>query len=175
MLRMVTQPVIIHKEAPFNTIESKGLFSLLIDRRFLKGLLWRHQKMCKDDDALHPWESYDTQHTVEFSLSNFFPYSNRALNVCLLFPTVPCAPANPQAMHSCSSNVIVFNWESTNNTFYYVATAEDNVGEVTECRTTDNMCYFTNTGCGQFYKYNVYAVSHCNSEVSQPKFVRTCE
>lgn len=88
---------------------------------------------------------------------------------------MPCAPANPQTMHSCSSNVIVFNWESTNNTFYYVATAEDNTGKVTECRTTDNMCYFTNTGCGQLYKYKVYAVSHCNSEVSHPEFVRTCE
>ncbi|XP_056912041.1 fibronectin type III domain-containing protein 7-like [Takifugu flavidus] len=94
-------------------------------------------------------------------------------NTSALFETMPCAPANPQATHSCSSNVIVFSWESTNNTFYYVATAEDNIGKVTECRTTDNMCYFTNTGCGQLYKYNVYAVSHCNSEVSQPEFVRT--
>lgn len=71
--------------------------------------------------------------------------------------------------------MIIFNWQPTNNTFYYVATAEDSTGKVTECRTPDNMCYFTNTGCGQFYKYNVYAVSHCNSELSQSEFVRTCE
>lgn len=88
---------------------------------------------------------------------------------------VPCAPANPQTIHDCSSNVIVFNWQPTNNTFYYVATSEDNNGKVTECRTADNSCYFTNTGCGQFYKYNVYSVSTCNSELSQTEFVRTCE
>lgn len=88
---------------------------------------------------------------------------------------MPCAPANPQTIHDCSSNVIVFNWQPTNNTFYYVATSEDNNGKVTECRTADNTCYFTNTGCGQFYKYNVFAVSTCNSELSQAEFVRTCE
>lgn len=42
--------------------------------------------MCKDDNALNPRESYDTQHTVEYSPSNFFSYSNHAWNVCLLFP-----------------------------------------------------------------------------------------
>ncbi|XP_075875918.1 fibronectin type III domain-containing protein 7-like [Nelusetta ayraudi] len=94
-------------------------------------------------------------------------------NTSALFETVPCAPANPQTIHDCSSNVIVFNWQPTNNTFYYVATSEDNNGKVTECRTADNSCYFTNTGCGQFYKYNVYAVSTCNSELSQTEFVRT--
>lgn len=101
-------------------------------------------------------------------------YIHTFLTFCLL-PTVPCAPANPRTIHDCSSNVIVFSWQPTNNTFYYVATAEDITGKVKECRTADNSCYFTNTGCGQFYKYNVYAVSHCKSEVSQPEFVRTCE
>ncbi|XP_008280490.1 mucin-19 [Stegastes partitus] len=95
-------------------------------------------------------------------------------NTSSLFETVPCAPANPQTIHTCSSNVIVFSWQPTNNTLYYVATAVDKTGKVTECRTPDNTCYFTNTGCGQFYTYNVYAVSsECNSEVSQPEFVRT--
>ncbi|KAM3604918.1 uncharacterized protein V6R79_017981 [Siganus canaliculatus] len=95
-------------------------------------------------------------------------------NASTLFETVPCAPANPHTIHECSSNVIVFSWQPTNNTLYYVATAEDNTGKITECRTPDNTCYFTNTGCGQFYKYSVYAVSSgCNSEASQPEFVRT--
>lgn len=72
--------------------------------------------------------------------------------------------------------MIVFSWQPTNNTNYYVATAVDNIGTVTECRTLDNMCYFTDTSCGQFYTYRVYAVtSECNSQVSQPEFVRTCE
>ncbi|XP_018532382.1 mucin-4 isoform X2 [Lates calcarifer] len=91
-----------------------------------------------------------------------------------LFETVPCAPANLHTLHDCSSNVIVFSWQHTNNTFYYVATAVDNTGKATQCRTVDNSCYFTNTGCGQFYTYNVYAVSsECNSEISQSEFVRT--
>ncbi|XP_033507400.2 uncharacterized protein LOC117272533 [Epinephelus lanceolatus] len=95
-------------------------------------------------------------------------------NATSLFETVPCAPANPHTLHDCSSNVIVFSWQPTNNTAYYVATAVDNTGRVTECRTPDNTCYFTNTGCGQYYTYTVYAVSfECNSEVSQPEFVRT--
>uniref|UniRef100_A0A8C4ISQ4 Fibronectin type-III domain-containing protein n=1 Tax=Dicentrarchus labrax TaxID=13489 RepID=A0A8C4ISQ4_DICLA len=93
-----------------------------------------------------------------------------------LIPPVPCAPANPSTIHDCSSNVIVFGWQATNNTLYYIATAVDNTGKATECRTQDNMCFFTNTGCGQFYKYTVYAVSsECNSEVTHPEFVRTCE
>lgn len=96
-----------------------------------------------------------------------------SVDPCLV-PSVPCAPANPHTIHDCSSNVIVFSWQPTNNTFYYVATAEDDTGKVTECRTPDNTCFFTNTGCGQFYTYSVYAVSSgCNSQVSQPQFVRT--
>ncbi|KAI3375007.1 hypothetical protein L3Q82_021535, partial [Scortum barcoo] len=95
-------------------------------------------------------------------------------NTSALFETVPCAPANPVTLHDCSSNVIVFSWQPTNNTLYYVAMATDNTGKVTECRTQDNTCFFTNTDCGQFYKYNVYAISsECHSEVSQPEFVRT--
>ncbi|CAJ1072098.1 unnamed protein product%2C partial [Xyrichtys novacula] len=95
-------------------------------------------------------------------------------NTSNLFETVPCAPANPHTIHDCSSNVIVFSWQPTNNTFYYVATAVDNAGKVTECRTPDNTCYFTNTGCGQLYRYTVHAISsECNSEESPPEFVQT--
>ncbi|KAK5888908.1 hypothetical protein CesoFtcFv8_014958 [Champsocephalus esox] len=95
-------------------------------------------------------------------------------NVHSLFETVSCAPANPETSHDCSSNVIIFSWQPTNNTRYYVATAVDKSGQKTECRTADNKCLFTNTGCGQFYKYTVYAVCDvCNSEASNPEFVRT--
>ncbi|KAM9719839.1 uncharacterized protein fndc7rs1 [Menidia menidia] len=95
-------------------------------------------------------------------------------NTSASFETVPCAPAYPKTEYDCSSNVIVFNWQHTNNTNYYVATAVDKTGSVTECRTTDSSCFFTNTGCGQHYTYRVYAVSsECNSRVSEPEFVRT--
>lgn len=97
--------------------------------------------------------------------------------MCIYYtPSVPCAPADLKTTHECTSNVIVFSWEPTNNTNYYVATAVDNTGKVTECRTLDRMCYFTNVGCGRFYTYRVYAVSsECNSQISQPNFIQTCE
>nr|XP_040026367.1 fibronectin type III domain-containing protein 7-like [Gasterosteus aculeatus aculeatus] len=60
------------------------------------------------------------------------------------FETVPCAPADAHVSHDCGSNVIVYRWKPTNNTLYYVATAEDEDGRETECRTPDSMCYFTN-------------------------------
>ncbi|KAA8587297.1 hypothetical protein FQN60_016159, partial [Etheostoma spectabile] len=94
-------------------------------------------------------------------------------NATFLFETVPCAPANPTTSHKCSSNVIVFSWDHTNKTFYYEAMAVDNTGKTTACRTEDNACFFTNTDCGQFYTFTVYAVSECNSEVSKPEFVST--
>ncbi|XP_030016446.1 fibronectin type III domain-containing protein 7-like [Sphaeramia orbicularis] len=66
------------------------------------------------------------------------------------------------------------SWETTNNTLYYVAQAVDKNGQVTECRTLQNTCYFTDAGCGQYYTYKVHAVSsECNSEVSEPQFIRT--
>ncbi|XP_054888996.1 serine-rich adhesin for platelets-like [Poeciliopsis prolifica] len=95
-------------------------------------------------------------------------------NITATFETVPCAPVHLQTTHECSSNVIVFSWEPTNNTNYYVATAVDNTGKTTECRTLDKMCYFTNVGCGRFYTYKVYAVSsECNSQISEPKTIQT--
>ncbi|XP_014840249.1 PREDICTED: uncharacterized protein LOC106916456 [Poecilia mexicana] len=95
-------------------------------------------------------------------------------NVTATFETVPCAPVHLQTTHECSSNVIVFSWEPTNNTNYYVATAVDDLGKTTECRTLDRMCYFTNVGCGRFYTYKVYAVSsECNSHISEPKSIQT--
>lgn len=90
--------------------------------------------------------------------------------------SVPCAPANAQSSHECSSNVVTFSWQPTNNIFYYVAMAVDTSGEVTECVTLDNTCYFTNVACGQFYQYTVYAVTYgCDTQVSQPVSVQTCE
>ncbi|XP_067331701.1 fibronectin-like [Channa argus] len=95
-------------------------------------------------------------------------------NTSASFETIPCGPANPETYHDCSSNVIVFGWQPTNNTFYYVAMAVDNAGEMTECVTLDNTCYFTNVDCGQTYNYSVYAVgSECNTDISQPVSVRT--
>ncbi|KAF7661772.1 hypothetical protein LDENG_00254320 [Lucifuga dentata] len=96
-------------------------------------------------------------------------------NNTAMFETAPCAPTQLQTSYSCSSNGIIFSWQHTNNTFYYVAKAVGNNGQVTECRTADNVCHFTNIGCGQSYMFNVYAVSSCNSEVSTPQFVQTCE
>ncbi|XP_023191873.1 uncharacterized protein LOC111608990 [Xiphophorus maculatus] len=95
-------------------------------------------------------------------------------DVTATFATVPCAPVHLQTTHECSSDVIVFSWEPTSNTNYYVATAVDNTGKTTECRTLDKMCYFTNVDCGRFYTYKVYAVSsECNSHISEPKSIQT--
>ncbi|XP_071348392.1 LOW QUALITY PROTEIN: pneumococcal serine-rich repeat protein-like [Trachinotus anak] len=127
-----------------------------------------------DTTSLH----HSLSHTLTFLDIFVFLYYCTILSNSLspLFSPVPCAPANTQTLHDCSSNAIVFSWQPTNNTYYYVATGVDSTGKVTECRTVDNTCYFTNTGCGQSYTYTVYAVSsECNSEVSQPQFVRTCD
>ncbi|KAJ8357216.1 hypothetical protein SKAU_G00200100 [Synaphobranchus kaupii] len=95
-------------------------------------------------------------------------------NITADFETVPCPPTGLMTYRECTSNVIVFGWEPTNNTIYYVATARDSKGEETECRTTDTSCFFTNTGCGNRYQYNVYSVNGlCNSAVSPPTHVRT--
>ncbi|XP_047223920.1 fibronectin type III domain-containing protein 7-like [Girardinichthys multiradiatus] len=95
-------------------------------------------------------------------------------SVTSTFETVPCAPVDLEATHDCSSNAVVFRWQPTNNTHYYVATAVDDTGKATECMTLDGICYFTDVSCGRFYTYSVYAVSpECNSQISQPKFVRT--
>nr|XP_020471689.1 fibronectin type III domain-containing protein 7-like [Monopterus albus]XP_020471690.1 fibronectin type III domain-containing protein 7-like [Monopterus albus] len=96
-------------------------------------------------------------------------------NSSTFFHTVPCAPANPQISHQCSSNVVIFGWQPTNNTAYYVAMGVDKNGQATECMTEENSCYFTNTECGSGYTYTVYAVSstQCNSGVTQPVTVWT--
>ncbi|XP_035277663.1 fibronectin type III domain-containing protein 7-like [Anguilla anguilla] len=95
-------------------------------------------------------------------------------NVTADFETVPCPPAGLVTYRECSSNVIIFAWDRTNNTGYYVATALASNGEVTECRTTDTSCFFTNTGCGRGYQFTVYSVSGlCHSELSPPAHVRT--
>ncbi|XP_058478916.1 mucin-4-like [Solea solea] len=95
-------------------------------------------------------------------------------NTLTTFETMPCAPANVQTDHTCSTNVIVFSWDHTNKTNYYKATSEDTNGVKSECLTVKNNCYFTNVECGQMYNFTVFAVSsECSSDVSQPKTVQT--
>ncbi|XP_017277744.1 serine-rich adhesin for platelets-like [Kryptolebias marmoratus] len=95
-------------------------------------------------------------------------------NITSEFETVPCAPGITETQHDCTSNVITFSWQHTNNTFYYVAEAKDNSSRITQCKTLDNVCHFTDTECGQFYEFTVYAVSSgCDSQVSEPKLVQT--
>ncbi|XP_028832830.1 uncharacterized protein fndc7rs1 isoform X2 [Denticeps clupeoides] len=80
------------------------------------------------------------------------------------FETVPCPPIGLTTYRECASNVIIFSWQGTNNTNYYVATSQGSDGQVAECYTTDTSCYFSNTACGITYQFSVYAVSGlCNS------------
>ncbi|KAJ8390469.1 hypothetical protein AAFF_G00104040 [Aldrovandia affinis] len=99
---------------------------------------------------------------------------NSTSNITKNFETVPCPPRNLVVESKCSSNLIIVKWDPTNNTNYYVATALATTGEVTECRTTELYCHFTDTGCGQGYQYTVYSVSSlCNSASSPAIDVRT--
>nr|XP_015211037.1 PREDICTED: uncharacterized protein LOC102685057 [Lepisosteus oculatus] len=95
-------------------------------------------------------------------------------NATAIFETVPCAPTNLGIFRDCYSNVIIFSWDPTANTMYYVAKAMDSNGEITECRTTDTSCFFTNTGCGLGYQFTVYSVNgECSSRISAPARTRT--
>ncbi|KAK0153692.1 Fibronectin type III domain-containing protein 7 [Merluccius polli] len=94
-------------------------------------------------------------------------------NVSKRFETVPCAPVGREIYRECGSNAIIFSWQPTNNTQYYVATSTDTTGKRVECRTTETACFFTDNGCGQTYQYTVYAISTCNSEVSPPETIST--
>ncbi|CAL8367710.1 unnamed protein product, partial [Boreogadus saida] len=94
-------------------------------------------------------------------------------NTSSLFETVPCAPVGRKIYRECSSNAIIFSWQPTNNTQYYVATSTDSSNKQVLCRTTETACFFTNSDCGQRYHFTVYAVSTCDSEVSPPEFVDT--
>ncbi|CAL8324041.1 unnamed protein product [Arctogadus glacialis] len=94
-------------------------------------------------------------------------------NTSSLFETVPCAPVGRKIYRECNSNAIIFSWQPTNNTRYYVATSTDSSNKQVLCRTTETSCFFTNSDCGQRYHFTVYAISTCDSEVSPPEFVDT--
>ncbi|KAJ8011603.1 hypothetical protein DPEC_G00059970 [Dallia pectoralis] len=94
-------------------------------------------------------------------------------NLPTYFDTVPCAPTQPSLYRECSSNVIIFSWLPSNNTYYYMAQSQDSGGRVVECITTDTTCFFTDTDCGLSYQFTVSAVSDCNSDFSSPKHIRT--
>ncbi|XP_041941446.1 uncharacterized protein LOC121704923 [Alosa sapidissima] len=95
-------------------------------------------------------------------------------NYTASFQTVPCPPVALSPYHECASNVIVFSWNATNITNYYVATSLDANGQVVTCQTTQTSCFFTSTSCGQRYKFAVSAVSGaCNSGPSKPIYQST--
>ncbi|XP_061884565.1 uncharacterized protein LOC133635404 [Entelurus aequoreus] len=99
---------------------------------------------------------------------------NMANSTWATFETVPCGPKNLELSHDCSSQVIIFSWEHTNNTDYYTARAVDSEGVVQECLTVDNSCYFTNTLCGRQYFFTVDSISgHCKSQTSSTVGIRT--
>ncbi|XP_039984445.1 uncharacterized protein LOC120790698 [Xiphias gladius] len=99
---------------------------------------------------------------------------NTVNNTSAAFQTVPCPPKNLELLRDCSSEVIVFSWEHTNNTDYYLARAVDSKGVVQECLTEDNSCYFTHTVCGRHYYFTVYSVTgKCRSQISSTVDIRT--
>ncbi|XP_016147370.1 uncharacterized protein [Sinocyclocheilus grahami] len=75
-----------------------------------------------------------------------------------IFETAPCPPKAPKVYRECSTNVILFSWEPTNNTAYYFAIAVDSDELVMECVTGETSCYFTDTVCGQTYSFYVSAI-----------------
>nr|XP_061832451.1 uncharacterized protein LOC133616849 [Nerophis lumbriciformis] len=99
---------------------------------------------------------------------------NMANTTWATFETVPCGPKNLELLHDCSSQVIIFSWEHTNNTEHYTARAVDSEGVIQECLTVDNSCYFTNTLCGRQYFFTVDSISgHCKSQTSSTVDIRT--
>ncbi|KAM7387685.1 hypothetical protein PAMP_023907 [Pampus punctatissimus] len=90
------------------------------------------------------------------------------------FQTVPCPPEKLELLRDCSSEVIIFSWEHTNNTDHYKARAVDSRGVVQECLTEDNSCYFTHTVCGRHYYFTVYSITgQCSSHISSTVDIRT--
>uniref|UniRef100_A0A8C1ZY74 Fibronectin type-III domain-containing protein n=1 Tax=Cyprinus carpio TaxID=7962 RepID=A0A8C1ZY74_CYPCA len=91
--------------------------------------------------------------------------------------TAPCPPKAAKVYRECSTNVILFSWEPTNNTAYYFAIAVDSDGLVTECVTVETSCYFTDTVCGQTYSFYVSAIYSggldCNSGNTEGVVVKT--
>ncbi|XP_016305113.1 fibronectin type III domain-containing protein 7-like [Sinocyclocheilus anshuiensis] len=89
----------------------------------------------------------------------------------------PCPPKAPKVYRECSTNVILFSWEPTNNTAYYFAIAVDSDDLVMECVTVETSCYFTDTVCGQTYSFYVSAVYSggldCNSGNTEGVVIKT--
>ncbi|KAK2900552.1 hypothetical protein Q8A67_008667 [Cirrhinus molitorella] len=93
------------------------------------------------------------------------------------FETAPCPPKSPKVYRECSTNVILFSWDPTNNTVFYFAMAMDSDGAVMECLTVDTSCYFTDTVCGQIYTFIVSSIYSggldCNSGYTEGVVVKT--
>ncbi|KAL1280893.1 hypothetical protein QQF64_015493, partial [Cirrhinus molitorella] len=93
------------------------------------------------------------------------------------FETAPCPPKSPKVYRECSTNVILFSWDPTNNTVFYFAMAMDSDGAVMECLTVDTSCYFTDTVCGQTYTFTVSSIYSggldCNSGYTEGVVVKT--
>ncbi|KAL0966458.1 hypothetical protein UPYG_G00295530 [Umbra pygmaea] len=111
--------------------------------------------------------------TYQVQVTAFSGECQSTSNIPTSFDTVPCPPSELMTYRECSSNLIVFSWAPTNNTFYYVAKSVDLNGREVECVTVDTSCFFTDTDCGQSYQFTLYSVSDCNSGTSSPKHVRT--
>ncbi|XP_016319981.1 serine-rich adhesin for platelets-like [Sinocyclocheilus anshuiensis] len=94
-----------------------------------------------------------------------------------IFETAPCQPKALKLYRECSTNVILFSWDSTNNTAYYFAIAVDSDQLVTECLTVDTSCYFTDTVCGQTYSFYVRSIYSggldCNSGYTDGVVIKT--
>lgn len=56
---------------------------------------------------------------------------------------VPCPPKKLELLRDCSSDVIVFSWEHTNNTDHYMARAVDS--QVFRYSQFKNVCNYVDT------------------------------
>ncbi|CAB1419900.1 unnamed protein product [Pleuronectes platessa] len=109
---------------------------------------------------------------------NVMPISENCQNMMnstsATFQTGPCPPRNLSLIRDCSSDVIVFSWERTSNTDHYLAKAVDSQGELKDCLTEDNSCYFTHMMCGRHYFFTVSSITgDCRSQISTTVDVRT--
>ncbi|KAI4885449.1 hypothetical protein NFI96_001413 [Prochilodus magdalenae] len=93
-------------------------------------------------------------------------------NSSYTFETAPCPPKNPEYFVECYSNVIIFYWEATNNTAYYIAESVDSDGVVNNCVTTNTSCFFPQIECGRNYSFTVSSVysgaEGCNTRFTLP-------
>nr|XP_055057047.1 uncharacterized protein LOC129441425 [Misgurnus anguillicaudatus] len=93
------------------------------------------------------------------------------------FQTASCPPHGASVYRECSSNVIIYSWNATDNTAYYIAMAQGSDGETRECLTEGTSCYFTNMNCGKNYTFTVSSTFsgglNCNSGNTEPVAVTT--